>query len=206
VHPRNITLKHHFRSSIPALFAAIVLASCSKHTVQVPGGATMVNDGSFLDLKAGERLKVVVPLLKPGQRGLTVMTGEAGKDGTLVLSADTILGYQSTYYAIVGRPDGTVRLRFQSAETTKDGVKTARSKAPELPFALPERRQHVRLIYLVRRSRSDHNMAIVASRSLGIINTITERLKDDPKLCTTESEVFCSWVPAGVAVRAEPSR
>jgi hypothetical protein len=118
-----------------------------------------------------------------------------------VLSADGIFGYQSAYYAIVGRPDGTVRLRFQSAEATKDGVKTARSKARELPFALPERRQHVRLIYLVRQSRSDHKMAIVASRSLAIINTLTERLKDDPKLCTTEGEVFCSWVPAGVAVR-----
>jgi hypothetical protein len=184
---------------------ACFLASCSKHTLPVPGVATIVNDRSFLDLKPGERLKVVVPLLKPGPSGATVTTEQAAKDGTLVLSAENLVGYESVYYAIVGRQDGTVRLRFQRAETSKDGVKTALSKAPELPFALPERRRHVRLIYLVRQSRSDHNMAIVASRSIGALNTLTERLKNDPNLCITDGEVFCSWVPAGVAVRAETS-
>jgi hypothetical protein len=166
----------------------------------------LANDSSFLDLKAGQRLKIVVPLLKAGQSGLTLTTpqpAQAAKDGSLVLSADGLAGYQSSYYAVVGRRDGTVRLRFQSAETTKDGVKTALSKAPELPFALPERREHIRLIYLVRQSRSDHNMAIVASRNVSAMNRLTQDLKMDPNLCKTEGQVFCSWVPAGVAVRAE---
>jgi hypothetical protein len=163
----------------------------------------MASDSSFLDLKGGQRLKVVVPLLKAGQSGLTLTAGQTAKDGSLVLSADGLAGYQSSYYAVVGRRDGTVRLRFQSAETTKDGVKTALSKAPELPFALPERREHIRLIYLVRQSRSDHNMAIVASKNVLAMNSLTQALKMDPNVCKTVGRVFCSWVPAGVAVRAE---
>jgi hypothetical protein len=163
----------------------------------------MANDSSFLDLRVGQRLKVVVPLLKAGQSGLTLTAGQTARDGSLVLSADNLIGYQSSYYGIVGRPDGTVRLRFQSAETTKDGVRAALSEAPKLPFALPERREHIRLIYLVRQSRSDHNMAIVASKEVSAMNSVTQDLKVDPNLCKTEGKFFCSWVPAGVAVRAE---
>lgn len=96
-----------------------------------------------------------------------------------------------------------MRLRFQSAETARDGVKTELAKAPELPFALPAKQQHIRLVYLVRQSRSDHNMAIIASKELAPMNSLTQDLKTNPDLCRTERQVFCSWVPAGVAVRAE---
>lgn len=131
------------------------------------------------------------------------MTTDNAKDGLLVLSADNLIGYQSSYYSIAGRRNGTVRLRFQSAETLKDGVKAALLKPPELPFALPDKPEHIRLIYLVRQSRSDHNMAIVASRDLARLNSSTEHLKYDPNLCKSERGIFCSWVPAGIAVRAE---
>ena len=75
--------------------------------------------------------------------------------------------------------------------------------APTLPFALPLKAQHIRLIYLVRSSQSDHNMAITASKSLEALNGFTNRLKGSPDVCKLDGEVFCSWVPAGIAVRPE---
>jgi hypothetical protein len=126
----------------------------------------MASDNSFLDLRAGGRLKVVVPVFNSGHDRMIFSPGQA-KDGSITLSAAGLAGYQSSYYATVGSADGTVRLRFQSAETAIDGVKTSMAKAPELPFALPAKRQHLRLLYLVRQSLSDHNMAIVGSKRFG---------------------------------------
>lgn len=183
-----------------ALLCGLSILSCSHTTVQVPVKRAASIDSSFLDLRPGGRLKIVVPLFKPG--GTTRSSGQI-KDGSIVLSAENLAGYQSSFYSVVGRPDGSVRLRFRSAESTKDGVTTPIAKAPQLPFALPEKRQHVRLIYLVRQSRSDHNMAIVASKQVAALNSFTEQLKRDPNLCKSQGEIFCSWVPAGIAVRAE---
>lgn len=186
------------------MLATLIACSfaCSKRTAQTPPGGAIANDSSFLDLKAGGRLKVVVPLLKAGG-DRAILATEQTKSGSLTLSAPDLLGYQSSYYFIAGRPDGVVRLRFQSAETSKEGVTAALPKAPDLPFALPKKRQHIRLIYLVRQSRSDHNMAIVASKDLAALSRLTQDLKKDSSLCTSEGETFCAWVPAGVAVRAE---
>ena len=162
----------------------------------------MAGDNSFLDLRAGGRLKVVVPVFNSGHNQIT-SSFEQTKDSSVVLSAAGLAGYQSSYYSAVGSTDGIVRLRFQSAESTKDGKTAALAKAPELPFALPPKRQHVRLLYLVRQSGSDHNMAIVASKHLAPLNSFTQRVKNDPNLCRSNGEIFCSWVPAGIAVRAE---
>ncbi len=186
-----------------ALLCACSIPSCSRKTVQAPAkAATTASDSSFLDLRPGARLKIVVPLFKPGASETMQPSGQS-KDGYIVLSAENLAGYQSSFYSVVGRSDGTVRLRFRSAETTKDGVTAQIEDAPQLPFALPVKRQHVRLIYLVRQSRSDHNMAIVASKHLPVLNSFTQQLKSDPNLCKVEGEIFCSWVPAGIAVRAE---
>jgi hypothetical protein len=167
-----------------------------------PHGPTTSSDNSYLDLKPGGELKVVVPL-KAGKNDLIPIPGQ-GRDGSLVLSAPGLAGYQISHYSVAGRIDGTVRIRFQSAETVRDGKTTpTATKAPELPFALPAKRAHVRLLYLVRQSRSDHNMAIVAGKSPEDLNSFTQTLKTDPNRCKTEGKIFCAWVPAGVAVRAE---
>jgi hypothetical protein len=46
-------------------------------------------------------------------------------------------------------------------------------------------------------------MAIVAAKRVEALNAFTKRLKENPALCGTEEGIFCSWVPAGVAVRPD---
>ena len=188
------------------IFAALLFSSvgCAHRSVRVPvAAANSPVDNSYTDLQPSERLRIVVPVLKSG--GYRVATDAIETRGnTITLSAANLIGYEVSYYAISARGHGKVQLKFTSAQISKDGNTSQEVQAPKLPFALPTGPAHVRLIYLVRSSQSDHNMAITASKNLNALNVFTTRLKSDPNVCRGDGEIFCSWVPAGIAVRPEP--
>jgi hypothetical protein len=144
----------------------------------------------------------VVPLLK--EAGVPAATESGQQEGkTLLVSAANLAGYDVSYYSIDRASRGRVVLRFTAAEITRDGKSVQASQAPLLPFALPLTARHIRLIYLIRQSQSDHNMAITASNNLASLNAFTKRLEGHPDACRSDDETFCSWVPLGVAVRPE---
>ena len=182
---------------------AIILAvGCSRTQVRVPAPlGTPRKDNSYIDLQAGWTLRIVVPLLKSG--GFVADWVPQKTEGkTLTLSAPDLVGYTTSHYAVTGK-DGNVRLNFVSAEETRDGKTAPVAVAPQLPFELPRKSERVRLVYLVRVSQADHNMAIVGAKRLEDLNAFTNRLKEDPSVCHAGAAIFCSWVPAGVAVRTE---
>ena len=121
----------------------------------------------------------------------------------MVLSAANLIGYEVSYYAAEGRNAARVRLKFRSAEITKDAMTIQETHPPPLPFAFPAKAERLRLIYLVRGSQADHNMAMAASKDLTTLNAFTDRVKANPAACERDAEVFCTWVPAGIAVRSE---
>jgi hypothetical protein len=59
------------------------------------------------------------------------------------------------------------------------------------------------LIYLIRVSAADHNMAIAAAASIEDLEELTQRIRDNPASCENGGKTYCSWVPAGIAVRPE---
>jgi hypothetical protein len=185
-----------------ACTAMLALVGCSQQRTVVPTPpAVAPNDNSYLDLQAGSTLNVIVPLLKSG--GLqSNWQAQQINSNTFEVRADDLLGYTTLHYAVLGR-NGIVSLRFETAEETREGTTVPTASAPVLPFELPRRAEHVRLVYLVRVSRADHNMAIVASKRLDSLNAFTVRLKENAAICRTDKEIFCTWVPAEVAVRAE---
>ena len=143
-----------------------------------------------------------MPLLKSG--GFRVSgTAQQTDANTISLYSRESIGYETSYYAVTGKKNGGVRLEFTSAEITRNGKMLPEQNWPALPFQLPRRAEHIRLIYLVRVSQADHNMAIVASKRLEALNIFTNRLKGSPNICNVNAEIFCSWVPAGIAVRPE---
>jgi hypothetical protein len=100
--------------------------------------------------------------------------------------------------------NGEVRLQFTSAETTSDGKTIAESGEPALPFALPAEAGHIRLIYLIRVSQLDHNMAIaVTKKKASTLDAFTDQFQRDPRVCKDKGEVSCRWVPMHVAVTPE---
>jgi hypothetical protein len=180
----------------------VLLAACSRKTAAVPAAPTPTPpDNSYLDLRSGSTLKIVLPLLKSGGFRPTLHAQETTGNTISVAAAD-LVGYMTLKYAVAGR-HGLVRLKWTAAQETERGQTLPVAEPPALPFQLPRKPEHVRLIYLVRVSEADHNMAIVGSKRLDSLNAFTARLERDPGLCRPDEEIFCSWVPSGIAVRPE---
>jgi hypothetical protein len=180
----------------------LVLGACSGHQVTLPTApATAPSNSSYADLEPGSTLNIIMPLLKSGGFRSDWRAQQVNPN-TIEVRADDLLGYTTIQYAILGR-NRRVLLQFVSAAETKDGKTTPLSDPPRLPFELPRRSQYVRLVYLVRVSRADHNMAIVASKYLDRLNAFTSRFLQDPGICKSSGEISCSWVPVGIAVRLE---
>ncbi|MFL6417299.1 MAG: hypothetical protein ACJ74Y_16705 [Bryobacteraceae bacterium] len=94
-------------------------------------------------------------------------------------------------------------MRFASADIAREGRTVQQTREPFLPFPLPRNQQYVRLIYLIRSSKADHDMAIVASSSLTTLDVFTRQLKANAGICNSDTKVFCSWVPTGIALMPE---
>jgi hypothetical protein len=182
----------------------IALSGCGKRSVPtpaLPANAAIPND--YVDLQAGWRLRVVIPLLKSGGFRPAV-TGQqsAGNIVSLTTTGDFI-GYETAYYAVMPQRQASVWIQFRSAAVTKDGSTVPEQQAPSSLSMPPRRMKYARLIYLVRVSETDHDMALIASRRREILNASTRRVQSDPAACRSNDDVFCTWVPAGIAVRPE---
>jgi hypothetical protein len=184
------------------MYSLLICAGCARQNIHAShAGNIPVPDNSYTDLEGGSRLSILIPLTKSGTR--PTFSTQQKNGSTITLSAADLTGYEIAYYSIRGRRDGAVRLKFTSAEITRDGKTVPELNPPVLAFPLPGGSEHIRLIYLVRASQADHNMAIVASKHLDALNTFTKQLKNDPGICARNDEVSCSWVPAGIAVRQD---
>ncbi len=194
-------------SRLPLLLAGTALlvgsVACSHKEVIVATPPKAVrSDNSYVDLQPGWTLRIVLPLLNSGKISSDLIAQEV-KGNTISLSAPDVAGYSMSHYTVNGKQGVGVRLRFVSAEETRNGETIQTMSPPALPFELPRKTGNVRLIYLVRVSQADHNMAIAASKSIEALNAFTKRLREDPSVCHINPDVFCSWVPAGIAVRPE---
>lgn len=195
---------YRYRASA-VLLIFLATAGCSRRDVRASLPADISPaDNSYIDLEAGKSLLIVVPILKSGGFRLADL-GSAPRDssGTISVFSSDFVGYTVSHYAIAAKKNGLVRLEFAFADTTRDGRTVKELNPPSLPFELPRRPAHIRLIHLVRISKADHNMAIMASNRLDILNLSTRRFEDDPNVCTDRDRLICSFVPAGVAVRLE---
>ncbi|HUE22857.1 MAG TPA: hypothetical protein VMQ86_14320 [Bryobacteraceae bacterium] len=176
---------------------ASVLTGCAARNAPAPAAAVQPIGPSYIDLEPGWRLRVVTPILKSG--GYRLKTAGQSLDGNnLTLSAgDDFLGYEVAYYAVKARA-GAV---FVSAETTIGGRSTAQPQPVAHLFQLPRGARHVRLIYLVRVSQADHDMAVAAAKDMDALEALTRRVQASPvDACHDGQGAFCAWIPAGIAV------
>lgn len=188
--------------SMIALCLLAGTVACSRRAISVPAtSAATISDNSYLDLQPGWTLRIVVPLLKSGSTGQDSAVIET-RGNNLTVRSKELIGYETSLYTVERARNG-VRVEFLSAEVTREAKTTPQPNAPALPFALPERAGHIRLIYLVRVSQADHNMAIVSAKHLEKLNDFTSRLRTHPEVCRTAGEISCTWVPQGIAVRPE---
>jgi hypothetical protein len=187
---------------------AAFLTACGSRIVRVPP-ATMGRSVSqdYIDLQPGWRLTVVTPILKSG--GYQLDTSEqqiTGKTVTLAAGTDFI-GYEVAHYSVQARWGGGVRVRFNSAEVTKEGETESQSRSIVPLFRSMRSARFVRLIYVIRISRADHNMAVAAANDPDALDELTRQVQASPSNgCKIGKRTFCSWIPEGIAVRPEVMR
>lgn len=186
--------------------ALVIFAGCAArkpHSAGLPPAQPASLD--YVDLQPGWRLEVITPLLKSGgfQLHTTVVPGQQG-NMNLVAGPDFI-GYESSYYDIRMRKAAEIRIDFRAAQLHKDG-KVLRQPRPLVQlFQVPEGTRFVRLMYLLRLSSADHDMAVVSGKTLGELEALTNAVRADPVHgCAAPA---CFWIPAGIAVhRYEPDK
>lgn len=185
-----------------AVLVLLVTLACRKK-IDTPAPAPPMAhqpENSYLDLAPGNRLRVILPVgdtLKAVQQG----SSSGREHGTQTISAG-VVGYRTVYFRVVGPQRGRVHLSFESSATSTNGTTVRDSGRPRLPFQLPDGRGYLRLLYLVRQSSADHNMAVVLARNATALATFTERFNTDPNVCREKGEdVVCTWIPSGVGLR-----
>ena len=163
---------------------------------RVPGpGALSSGPPDHIDLEPGWRLRVVTPILRSGGY-LVEAEGEQG--GTTLRAGSDFLGYEVAFYAVKTRG-----IEFTAAEVhKKDTVVTA--VKPIVPlFRMPAHARYTRLIYLVRVSDADHDMAVVAAHNKNSLDPLTAQVRANPASCHDTDKTYCAWIPDGIAVTPE---
>jgi hypothetical protein len=164
-----------------------------------PSAATR---SDFVDLQAGWRIRVVVPMLRSGGYLLPSLKTEAAGNTMNLEAGDDFLGYEQAYYKVTARREGGVRVRFSYADVWEKG-KTHRRHKPLLDvFQEAAGARHVRLVFLIRVSQADHDMAIVSADDPAALDELTRAVVRRAE-CGSSRNVFCRWVPNGVAVTPE---
>lgn len=189
------------------LVAAVLLAGCAKRPPAPPPPAPILRGPSFAELAAGWRVRVITPLLKSG--GFLLKATEQQEEGnTITLRAgEEFQGYETAIYGVGAHKKGGVQIALTEVTLYRNGQLThpAKSFAPRL--RQPARLRHVRLLYMLKVSDADHNMAVLAAADSARLAALTQRVQAEPATaCGVSRNEYCEWIPAGVAVRAERPR
>ncbi len=190
---------------VGCLLLFFLMIGCGPRNIPISVSSPSGNLPSYIDLQPGWRLSAIVPITKSGtfgSVGASVVSSDSATQTVTVAAKSDFLGYETQYYRVEKRGRG-VRIRFNSATSTKNGQTVARNEPIIDLFRLPPHDRYVRLVYLLRASRADHNMAVIAASQIAKLESITDSIQRAPTACVSSPQGFCSWIPAGIAVRPE---
>jgi len=157
-----------------------------------------------VDLLPWSKLRITTPIFREGAPAdATVTTDDQGiaeeavRGLSITLTSGVFLGYEIAWYALRPRPDGGVRLIFESSEI-HIGDQTTRSQTSrqQLEFGLEAR--YFRILVLTRISDRDHDTAFLAGSTLAELEERTKAVETDPTSC--EQMAGCVAIDTRVAL------
>lgn len=187
-----------------SLALAAISPGCVRHRPPVAPPPPVAR--TYVDLQPGWRIRVVTPVLKSGKY-MTEFKEMPSSTSAMELSAgDDFVGYETSYYRVTRARGSGIFIEFISSAVTIEGKESRKPRPIVRLFDIPASARRVRLVFLTRVSRADHNQAILAASELNDLDRLTELVQFDPPAnCKTQANTYCEWVPEGIAVRAEKS-
>jgi hypothetical protein len=199
---------NHCRFCVAAMLVVIWCLLLSACVRRLPPPATnehsAMANSDYIDLRAGWRVRVVVPILRSGGYIVPMKTRQEGKSVSVSTGTDFI-GYETDDYSVRPSRNGVgVRIVFERATAAIQG-KTSKRAEPALQlFNFSPELQLVRIVYLIRESRSDHDMVILAAADEGVLRKSTEgAISGAAEECKTESRLLCVQIPPGIGLSLE---
>ncbi len=184
--------------------ALTLLTGCALQRARIAATPAASANNDYLDIRAGWRLTAVTPILKSGGYVLKTPDKPPSSNGFTLSAGTDFEGYEVAHYDVKGQRGGRVRVEFNSAEVTKEGKTQPQPQSIAPLFQVARRANYLRLIYLIRISQADHNMAVVAARRIDALDAITRQIQTNPADgCKVDRHASCVWIPDGIAVRAE---
>lgn len=189
------------------LSGCLLLTGCvPRAPVQPAAPSPNFGERGYVDLKAGWRLRVVVPILRSGGY-IVPMTSRVEGNTVSVSTGKDFIGYETEYYAVRPRGKTGVSLHFSEAEAVEEGKASRRTQPMIQLFSLPPDVKFVRLVYLIRVSKADHDMVLLAASHESTLNRLTAEISaNDSAACKSSAEAACVRVPPGIAVVPEQRR
>jgi uncharacterized protein YceK len=190
----------------------LLLAGCNaKRAPVTPPQAvatTKAPNREYVDVEAGWRLRIIAPITRDGSSISVVANEPAQSDAasrTVTMKAsDNLVGYETAFYDVAPRAGGGVQLRLASAEMTRNGVPELIATPAKALLHVAPRTNFIRIFYLIRKSESDHEMAVAGVDRADRLEPFTLQLKANPAgACRTRGHIYCEWIPYGMAVRPE---
>lgn len=188
-------------------FAMLATVSACGHR-HSPESPAISHEGSYIDLQAGWRIRVVTPILKSGTFKVQVQELRTSNGAVTLKTSDDFQGYETDIYRARGEGKTGIAVQFVSAEVTDISGKRTTKPQPIVPlFVFPHGIEYVRLLFLTRVSQAEHNEAIIAASSLQGIEELAQRVGTNPdENCRNSAEEVCFWVPEGISVQPEKKR
>ena len=194
--------QYRLLGSLTAISILCLSTACTRRTpVQSPD--PLVENPDYVELKAGWRIRVVVPILRSGGY-IVPMTPRVDGNSIVPTTGKEFIGYETDYYEVRPREGSGVRVAFIKAEAVEQG-NTSKKERPILDlFSSSAGFRFVRMVYLVRESKADHDVVLVAAADREAINGLTAGVaSNNSEGCQSSAQTACTVVPAGVAVIPE---
>ena len=184
------------------LNVCLLLTGCGPQRPAHPNPPN-IGELGYLDLKAGWRLRVVVPIVRTGGYIVPMITKLEGHTISVTAGKDFV-GYETDYYDVQSSIGSAVTIKFRHAEAVVQGKKS-KPKQPALAlFDLPPHDGFIRIVYLIRASRHDHDMVVLTSTDENVLRDLTVKTMSNGRdACQTSNRTTCVQIPAGVAVIPE---
>jgi hypothetical protein len=178
---------------------AVLLCGCAPRRLPPPDPPRIAGP-SFVELEPGWRVQVVTPILKSG--GFLLQSASQQEEGnTITLRAgDDFQGYETAIYAF----SATRKVLLTEVTRNHAGQITHPPKPLHRRLRVPARLRHIRLLFTLKVSDADHNMAILAATDPARLQALTQKVQATPAAaCRNSRHEYCEWIPAGIAVRPE---